>query len=73
MDNEKVLELVDRIEATFRDLAAVTGEDHISSFILNGHFFLQSSPNDKGQSLLHFYREGGSNIEEFTEGTRESI
>lgn len=73
MDNKKVLKLVNRIEAAFRELVAVTGEDHISSFILNGHFFLQSVPNDKGKTLLDFYREGGNNIEEITEGTSESI
>lgn len=73
MANEIVLKLVDRIEAAFRELAAVTGEDHISSFILNGHFFLNSVPNDKGKALLDFHREGGGNIEEITEGTSESI
>lgn len=61
MDNEKVLELVNRIEANLRDLAAVTGEDHISAFIINGNFNLNSFKNENGQTVLDFFREGANN------------
>ncbi len=33
MNNEKVLELVDSIEAALRELVEVTGDAHISTFI----------------------------------------
>lgn len=60
MDNEKVLELVDRIEADLRELAKITGEDHISAWILNNHFTLTSFVNETGQTVLNFFREGGA-------------
>lgn len=60
MDNENVLELVDRVEADLRELAKITGEDHISAFIVEGNFNLTSFKNEKGQTVLNFFREGGA-------------
>lgn len=42
MGNEKVLELVGRIEEDFRELQAITGDDHISAFLIGGSFALYS-------------------------------
>lgn len=62
MDNEKVLELVNSIEANLKDLAAVTGEDFISVCITNNFFTLYSSYKPvEGRRTLDFYREGANN------------
>ena len=57
MDNEKVLELVNRIEAAMRELAEGTGEAHINCYVYDGDFSLQSTPNENGQTVLHFYKK----------------
>lgn len=61
MDNEKVLELVDRIEAALRELAEVTGEKCINSFLYDGSFSLDSSTNERGQRVLNFFRTEANN------------
>lgn len=61
MNNEKVLELVNIIEATLRELAEITGEHYISTFVMNGSFHLCSDQNENGQTILNFYRSGGEN------------
>jgi hypothetical protein len=61
MDNEKVLEIVDRIEAALRELAKVTGEEHISAYILSGCFSLESFANERGQKVLSFFRTEANN------------
>lgn len=58
MNKEKVLDLVDRIEAAMRELAEETGEAHINCYVYEGDFSLQSVPNHHGQTVLHFYRQG---------------
>ena len=73
MDNKKVLKLVDRIEADLRGLAKITGEDHISAFILEGNFNLTSFANETGQTLLNFFREEGVANGENTESAAISI
>lgn len=61
MDNAKILELVDRIEAAARELAEGTGERHISIYVFDGYFGLESSTNDNGQKTLSFFRGGAKN------------
>ena len=80
MSNKKiphlaVSELVDRIEAGFRELAELIGEDHISAFIINGGFFIMSFADHNKQGLLDIYREGGAELNngESTKGTTDSI
>lgn len=57
MDNEKVLELVDSIEAALRELVEVTGDQHISSFIVNNHFHFYTFGED-GKPIIDIWREG---------------
>ena len=45
MDNERVNELIDGIEANFRELAKITGADHISAFIISGRFSIDDLTN----------------------------
>lgn len=45
--------LIEEIEANFRKLVELTGEDHISAFIINGSFYLQSF----GKNKLDYYKE----------------
>lgn len=73
MDNEKVIEIVNRIEADFRELVEVTGEGHISAFIINGAFSLNSAATENGQILISFYREGGGIIGSHKECATDSI
>ena len=61
MENEKVLEIVDRIEAAFRELVEVTGEDNISACILDGNFSLDSFRKENGQVVLSFFRTEANN------------
>lgn len=56
MDNKKVVEIVNRIEADFRELVKETGESHISAFIIDGHFNLDSVADKNGQIKLSFFR-----------------
>ncbi len=56
LDNEKVIEIVNRIEADFRELQKVTGEEHISAFIISGNFHLISFADENGQTKLDFFR-----------------
>ena len=60
MDNAKILELVDRTEADLRELAKLTGEDCINTYIINGAFSLESFTNANGQRILSFYREANN-------------
>lgn len=55
-NNPKVIELVDRIEAAFRELVEVTGEQHISAFILNGSFLMQIV-NEYDETILDIYHK----------------
>lgn len=54
---DKTTELIEIIEANFRELAELTGEDHISAFIINGSFYLQSFGKDK----LDYYKGENEN------------
>ena len=58
MDNAKVVEIVNRIEADFRELQVVTGEEHISAFIIKGSFYLNGYADENGQRKIDFYRGG---------------
>lgn len=57
MNNAKVVEIVNKIEADFRELVKETGEDHISAFILNGSFYLTSHQDENGQTKLDFFKK----------------
>ena len=61
MDNEKVIEIVNRIEAAFRELVKATGEDNISAYIVDGNFSLDSFRNERGQAVLSFFRTEANN------------
>ena len=50
---DKKTELIEIIEANFRELAELTGEAHISASIINGSFYLQSF----GKKKLDYYKE----------------
>ena len=56
MENERVVELVDKIEAAMRELAANTPEGYISACVVNGSFMLNSSADEKGQTKFSFFR-----------------
>lgn len=58
----KVSKLVDSIEASLRELASLTGEEHISAFIIGGNFSLLSY-NKHGETGLDIYRGGTNNGE----------
>lgn len=61
MENKKVIEIVDRIEAAFRELEKETGEKHISAHFCNGVFSLDSFTNENGQRVLCFFRTEANN------------
>ena len=61
MENKKVIEIVDRIEAAFRELEKETGEKHISAFICDDTFSLESFTNQNGQRVLCFFRTEANN------------
>lgn len=61
MDNAKVLELVNRIEAAARELAEITGEEHISVYVYKGSFGLEGGYDENGQKSLNFYRAEANN------------
>lgn len=74
MNNKKVLELVNSIEAALRELAEITGEPYISCFVYNGSFHLCSDQNENGQTILNFYRAGGENNgTTIQEGTTDGV
>lgn len=56
MDNAKIVEIVNRIEAGLRELQKHTGEEHISAFIINGNFQLTSFKDQNGQTKLDFFK-----------------
>lgn len=60
MDNEKVLELIDTIEAAIRELAEVTGADHISAFLFKGRFNIDDYTDLENQKFSVF-RKGANN------------
>ena len=73
MNNKKVISLVNRIEADLRKLAELTGEEHISAFVVDNNFILTSFKNEHGQTTLDFYREGGGENGKDKECTTDSI
>ena len=56
----KVNKLVDSIEANLRELASLTGDIHISAFIVDGGFNLLSY-NNQNVKILDIYRGGAKN------------
>lgn len=57
MNNERVTELIDNIEKELRELAEITGEDHISTFLVNNNFhFYTFGENNK--LSLNIWRKG---------------
>lgn len=58
----KVSKLVDSIEASLRELASLTGDVHISAFIVDGTFNLLSY-NNQNKKVLDIYRGGTDNGE----------
>lgn len=60
MDNERDVELVDIVnivEGALRAIAEETGESHISAYICNGCFSLDSGLDENGQRKISFFRE----------------
>jgi hypothetical protein len=58
MSNERVATVIDLIEANFRELAELTGVDHISAFLIRGNFSLDDYTNMRAPKFKEF-REGG--------------
>lgn len=54
MDNERATELINSIEANLRELAEVTGADHISAFIINGNFNIDDYTDLENQKFSVF-------------------
>lgn len=59
MENEKVVEIAKRIEADFRELQKVTGENYLSGCLIDNAFMLTSQRNENGQLKVDFYRLEG--------------
>lgn len=57
MDNENALELIQSIEAAFRELAEVTGVDHISAFLIGGNFNIDDYTDLDNQKFSYFRKE----------------
>lgn len=58
MNNERVATVIDLIEANFRELAELTGVDHISAFLIRGNFSIDDLTDIKNPKFDEF-REGG--------------
>lgn len=61
MNNDLVIANVNIIERALRELAALTGEMHISAYIVDGCFSLDSFANENGQKVLSFFRTEADN------------
>lgn len=59
MYSDKVVELANRIEAAFMELAEVTGDGHVSAFVVNGAFLL-TTWND-GTKNIDIFRTEANN------------
>lgn len=59
MNNERVVELADIIEKALRELLDISGENNITSFIVNGHFHMFTSTREqKATSKIDIWRSG---------------
>jgi hypothetical protein len=56
MENGRVVELVNTIEAAMRELAAHTDNGYITACVVDGSFVLNSGADENGQTKLSFYR-----------------
>lgn len=60
MNNERVTTLIDLIEENFRELAELTGVNHISAFLINGSFNIEDYSNwGTKDAKFSEFREGG--------------